>query len=186
LAAVLGIVRGHKGVIKVQSDPGRGTTFKVLFPARPRQETRVETSVKSDADWHGYGTVLVVDDEETVRTMARAMLRRMGFTVLTAMDGREGVEVFRRHADEVRLVLLDLTMPQLDGEAAFREIRTIRPNACVLLSSGFNQPEGASGLSQEGLAGFVQKPYRYDQLSSAVRTALEQIDPPAASASESR
>jgi PAS domain S-box-containing protein len=172
LAAVLGIVRGHKGTIKLQSDPGRGTTFKVLFPALRGTALPVEQPRAPVRDWHETGTVLVVDDEVEVRGLAEAMLRCMGFTVLKAADGREGVETFRHHADDVRLVLLDLTMPELDGEAAFREILAIRSDARVLLSSGFNQPEGANRLIGEGLAGFIQKPYRYEQLVEAVRLAL--------------
>jgi PAS domain S-box-containing protein len=174
LAAVLGIVRGHKGTIKLQSDAGRGTTFKVLFPASRSKTFSAEQLHGSASEWRATGTVLVVDDEEEVRGLARTMLHRMGFTVLTAANGREGVETFRQNAADVRLVLLDLTMPQLDGEAAFREILGIRSDARVLLSSGFHQPEGASRLIGEGLAGFIQKPYRYEQLVDAVRQAVDQ------------
>ena len=120
------ILRGHKGAIKIYSEPGKGTTIKVLFPetADPTGEERWRATRKTDEDgWHGTVTVLLADDEEAVRAVAKRMLERLGFTVLQAADGREAVEVFEQHAEEITCVLLDLTMPHLDGEEAFREMR---------------------------------------------------------------
>jgi CheY-like chemotaxis protein len=172
LAAVLGIVRGHRGAIKVYSEPGRGTTFKVLFPIASKsganREVRPEPPV-----WRSQGMILVVDDEDTVRSMAGSMLRRMGFSVLFASTGLEAVDVFRSRAEEIRLVVLDLTMPQMDGEAAFRELRRIRPNVRVILSSGYNEQDVTNRFAGKGLAGFIQKPYRLDELQTIVRRVLE-------------
>ena len=173
LAAVLGIVRGHGGALKIYSEPQRGTTFKVLFPAsqKPAEES-VATSA-TEQQWRGSGVILVVDDEEAVRIATKRMLEKLGFTVLTAEDGRAALEVFRGRADEIVAVLLDLTMPHLDGEETFRELRRIRPDVRVILSSGYNEQETTDRFAGKGLAGFLQKPYRVRQLGRKIRQVLE-------------
>ena len=173
LAAVLGIVRGHGGALKIYSEPRRGTTFKVLFPAsRQTAEKSAGTSAAEQA-WRGSGAILVVDDEETVRIATKMMLETLGFTVLTTEDGREALEVFRSRGDEIVLVLLDLTMPHLDGEETFRELRRIRSDVRVILSSGYNEQETTSRFAGKGLAGFIQKPYGIRQLGEKIRQGLE-------------
>ena len=172
LAAVLGIVRGHGGAVKIYSQPQRGTTFKVLFPAS-RQP--VEESVGPSAteqEWRGSGVIFVVDDAEPVRMATKMMLEKLGFTVLTAEDGREALEVFRSRVDEIVVVLLDLTMPHLDGEETFRELRRIRPDARVILSSGYNEQETTNRFAGKGLAGFLQKPYGIRPLMEKIRQVL--------------
>jgi two-component system cell cycle sensor histidine kinase/response regulator CckA len=163
LAAVLGIVRGHRGGLKCYSEPGRGTTFKVLFPA-----TAGAAEVASDPEAAprpaAGGTVLVADDEEGVRELARRALERHGFKVLTACDGREAVEIFRLFRDEISAVLLDMTMPHLTGEEAFREMRTLHGEVRVVLTSGYNEHEATNRFVGKGLAGFIQKPYRPGEL----------------------
>jgi PAS domain S-box-containing protein len=172
LSAVLGIVRGHRGAVKVYSEWGKGTTFKVAFPATNLAVVTDRKGKPPEPAWRGSGTVLIVDDEETVRGLARHMLARMGFTVLTAADGREGVEVFRSAADQIRLVLLDMTMPRLDGEETFREMRRIRSDVKAILSSGYNEQSATNRFAGKGLAGFIQKPYRYEELMAIVRAVL--------------
>ena len=172
LSAVLGIVRGHRGLIKIYSEPGKGTTFKVALPASSRPAVS-EPSARTDSTWRGRGKVLVVDDEELVRGLARRMLEQMGFEVVLAENGRLGVEVFRRATEEFRLVLLDMTMPELDGEEAFREMRRIRDGLKAVLMSGYNEQTATSRFVGKGLAGFVQKPFRYDELMAVVRSVLE-------------
>ena len=122
LAGVHGIVQGHKGAIQVSSAPGKGTTFRVLFPAAgfPAPAARSESTA---APVHSSGMILVVDDEDTIRTWAQRMLGHSGFSVLTASGGREAIRLFREHQQEVSCVLLDLTMPDLDGAETFRELR---------------------------------------------------------------
>jgi CheY-like chemotaxis protein len=173
LAAVLGIVRGHGGALKVYSQPGRGTTFKILLPASQQPAEKSVGTSATKQEWAGSGVILVVDDEENVRITAKRMLEIGGFTVLTAEDGRKALEVFRSRADEIGAVLLDLSMPHLGGEETFRELRRIRPDVRVILSSGYNEEQTTNRFAGKGLAGFVQKPYGVGTLVERIRQALE-------------
>jgi CheY-like chemotaxis protein len=171
MAAVLGIVRGHKGAIKVYSEPGKGTTFKILLPASHRSAEPCTSQSPGD-DWKGSGTVLLVDDEETVRVAGAEMLEELGFMVITASDGREAVAAFKEHSD-VRFVILDLTMPHMDGEQCYRELRRIKSDVSVIISSGYNEQEVSQKFVGKGLAGFIQKPYRISLLKDTIRKMLE-------------
>ncbi len=173
LAAVQGIVRGHKGAIKVYSIPGQGTTFRVLFPAGA-QTLRIAAPVGDVAQRAegGSGTVLVIDDEEIVRSTANNALQRLGYAVVTAADGAEGVEVFRALQDRIVVVLLDMTMPGISDEETLRELRKIKPDVAVVLSSGFGESEALHRFEGHRLAGFLQKPYSIKALASRVRAAV--------------
>jgi len=175
MAAVLGIVRGHDGAIMVESQPGVGTTFRVLFPALP-MNVKVRNATEEDLmgdEWRGTGTVLVVDDEESVLRIASRMVERLGFKILTATDGLEAVEVYRKHADRISCVLLDLTMPRMDGGEACLEIQRIRRDAVVLLSSGYGETELSERFDGYDFAGFVQKPYKLKEL----RKIMQNVHP---------
>ena len=173
LSAVLGIVRGHRGAIKVSSEVGVGTRFSVYLPAiiRPELPGRAPRQSRR-AGFRGSGAVLVVDDEEAVRGLARSMLSQMGFEVLCARDGVEAVQVVADPSLLVRLVLLDLTMPRMDGEETLNALRAMRPELPVILSSGYNDPADGNGTSPRGANGFIQKPYLFDQLTEVVRKVL--------------
>jgi len=176
MSAVLGIVRGHKGAIKIYSEPDKGTSFKVLFPANEIAENGLAMRAENESsaqDWQGSGTVLIADDEKTVRAVGKQMLERMGFNVLTAPDGQVAVELFREHADEIVCVLLDLTMPHLDGEEAFREIRRIHPETRVILCSGYNMQDAKQRFTGKRLTGFVQKPYNMATLREKLKEILD-------------
>ncbi len=174
LAAVHGIVRGHKGVLKVYSELGRGTTFKLLFPAADGAEVSpgAATAGSSRVDWRGEGCILVVDDEEAVRRALSAMLTKLGFSVVLASDGREGLERYRSEPDRFAAVLMDLTMPQLGGKEALVELRRIRENVRIVLMSGFNEEEAAPELVGKKLAGFLQKPFEFETLVGVLRNAV--------------
>jgi CheY-like chemotaxis protein len=138
MSAVQGIVRSHKGAIIAKSKKGEGTTFKVMLPASDRKAVQVKASV--DDDWRVLGTVLLVDGEDVVRNSCSAMLTALGFTPEMASDGLEALQAFRENPD-IRLVLLDLMMPNLDGEKCFYEMRKIDPDVKVIFSSGYSESE---------------------------------------------
>ena len=154
LAAVQGIVRGHKGAMKVYSCPGQGTTFKVLFPAT--EQVEVPRKVIVPHIQASSELILVVDDEDIVRRTVKSMLERDGFRVIVAENGKEGVELFQVLSDKVAAVLLDMTMPIMNGEEAYSRLKAIRPDVKVILSSGYNEVEAVRRFTGKGLAGFIQ------------------------------
>jgi two-component system cell cycle sensor histidine kinase/response regulator CckA len=173
LAAILGIVRGHQGAIKISSEPEKGSSFKVLFPAVPPETENQGEKIKNGKPvWQGGGTILLVDDDETIRLVGKRMLERLGFEVITVADGQEAFESFRRGADQILCVLLDLTMPRLDGEECFRELRRIRKDARIIVTSGYNEQEVTQRFIGKGLAGFIQKPFALNTLQEVLRAAL--------------
>ena len=169
LAACMGIVRGHRGVIKVYSEPGRGTSIKVLLPAseRPAEPDHEEPVAPELGSCSGL--VLVIDDDAAVRELATQALCEAGFDVVTATDGDEGVEVFRARGSEIVAVVLDMTMPRMSGEETFRELRRLRADVRVLLSSGYNEQDATNRFAGKGLAGFLQKPYRAGEIIARVQ-----------------
>jgi PAS domain S-box-containing protein len=172
LAAVLGIVRAHKGAVRVESEVGCGTTFTVLLPAAAETEARAEAGVVADVAPGAGRTILVVDDEEPVRELARQVLERAGYTVLTAADGREGLDVYTSRRDEIAAVLLDMTMPRMNGPETLAALKQLEPSVRVVLTSGYHEEDATASLGGAGLAGFLQKPFRAGELASAIRRAV--------------
>jgi CheY-like chemotaxis protein len=171
MAAVLGIVRGHGGAIRVESEPGRGSTVTILVPASDEAPRAI---AESDGLRPGRerGKVLVVDDEEMVREVAQYALERKGHQVLLATDGREAVAAFLREGPEIRAVVLDLTMPWMSGEETFRELRRLDPALPVILTSGFNEQDAAERFGGLAPSAFLKKPYRPTELVEKVESVL--------------
>jgi PAS domain S-box-containing protein len=168
LSAVLGIVRAHGGAVTVESIPGRGSVFRAFFPMSAEEIPRQPDEAAKAREMEGAGAVLLVEDEEALRNMAATMLTRLGFTVLTAKDGVEAVEVFQQHQDEIRCVLCDLTMPRMNGWETLATLRTLRPSIPVVLASGYDEARVMAGGHPERPQAFLSKPYDMAQLKAAL------------------
>lgn len=173
LSAVLGIVRGHRGAIHVLSAPKHGTTFTVLFPPATECPPPRRTGERSSTPRAYRGLVLLADDEAPVRDLQQRVLTRLGFDVILAGDGQEAIDAFARDWHRIAFVILDLTMPRRDGAEAFQEIRRIRPEARVILTSGFGEDEVSKRFEGAGVSAFLQKPYTIDDLTAVLDRVVE-------------
>ncbi len=168
MAAVQGIVRGHKGFINVDSEPDKGTTFKVFLPASGKTILAGEDQTSLKDGCIGRGTVLLEDDEEEIRTVGTERLQELGFTVITASEGHEAIEKFKSTPD-ISFVILDLTMPRMGGEECFCELIRLNPDVKVVIASGFSEQEVALKFADKGISAFIQKPYQISALREAMR-----------------
>lgn len=167
LAAVLGIVHAHRGLLFIRSAPGEGTSVRIYFQPIAESAIPVESEVITRAPRESVPpgtTILVVDDEEMVRNAARRILEHSGYTVITAVDGQEGLEIFESRHGELAAVLLDLTMPRMNGETACIKMREIAPQVPIILSSGYSENESSSPALFKEVAAYIRKPYRLKQL----------------------
>jgi PAS domain S-box-containing protein len=170
LAAVMGIVRAHKGLIRIRTEPGQGTSFRVLFPPLNHPVRHEEQHSTERSDWRGSGTILIVDDEEGVREVAERMLQEIGFCTLTAEDGRQALELLDRAGAEVTGVLLDVSMPRLGGQETLRRLRVTHPDLPVVMMSGYTEQVVADQLGESSPnTGFLQKPFVAEDLITAFR-----------------
>jgi len=177
MSAALGIMRAHQGAIMLESSPGAGTSIRLLFPVaagmqQPRQP--LSEGVQEAPAAGQRDTILIVDDEEMIRTLSVAMLEAFGYDTLVATDGEKALEIFRSEGSRISLVLLDQSMPTMDGLAVFKELRRIRPEVKVLLASGFSEQEVSARYQGLGLNGFIQKPFNVKHLSDEVLRVLQE------------
>jgi CheY-like chemotaxis protein len=173
MSALLGIVRGHRGTVLVESAPGKGTTVRVLVPAAHAAAASPDADAAPSgpggaAPTTAAGTVLVVDDEELVRRSCQALVRALGLPVLTAAGGREALELVRARPGVVRTVLLDLTMPEMDGLATLEALHALDPTLRVVLASGFDAEEMLRRAGSASVAGFLQKPFTAAELGAVL------------------
>ena len=170
LASAYGIVKSHNGYIDVVSEKGQGSTFSVYFPATDARPTvAAEKSCKPE---EGFGTILLVDDEAVVLEVTAAMIRRLGYTVITAHSGREAVESYTEHADRISAVILDMIMPEMGGGEVFDQLKRINPRVKVILASGFSMEGQAREIMNRGCDGFLQKPFTLEDFSVRMRSLL--------------
>ena len=178
LAAVLGIIRGHNGGLRIESEGGQGTTFEIVFPM---VEPHMKTDARETKDvpvWDGAGrTILAIDDEPSMLDLLTDIFTGANFTVLGALNPIEGIELFRRHQQSITMVILDYSMPEMDGKTAFEELLKINKDARVLLCSGYAEEETASAFGTVRPAGFIQKPYAPAKLLSQVWSLLSDARP---------
>jgi len=171
MAALQGIIRGHKGDIVITSAPGKGTTVNVLLPAVEAELFAPALSPARGEDLPP-GTILLVDDDESVRTIARRLMERFGMTVIIAVDGLDALEVFERERERIDGVVLDLTMPRMDGVEAFVRLQKTAPGLPVVITSGYSETEAAERFHGQDVVGFLKKPFQIDALREMLRRIL--------------
>ncbi|MBU4447304.1 MAG: response regulator, partial [Proteobacteria bacterium] len=170
LATVYAIIKHHRGIIRVDSQPGQGTTFHIFLPVSAK--AAVAEPTRDDAILRGSGTVLLVDDEDGIRMVAGRILQQLGYQVLSAENGLRALEIYRQERDRIDLVILDMLMPGMGGAETFQEMKGIDPGVRVLLSSGYSLDGEAQQAMAAGARGFIQKPYRLAVLSHKVAEIL--------------
>ncbi len=172
LSAMLGILRSHRGGLKVYSEPGRGSVFKLFLPALGLGMGQSGLR-HPEVGWRGQGTLLLVDDEPGARAVARGLAESLGFQVLEAADGQEAVGLFELRHAELTAVLMDLTMPRMDGRQAFLRMHAVDSTIPVVLTSGYSEQDVLADFLDRGLAGFLAKPYQSSQFQAVLKLAIE-------------
>ena len=175
MSAVLGIINSHNGALQLFSQPGQGTTFKVYLPAPADENTRGENQLESTppAPWQGSCTILLVEDEESIRDIAKSLLEMFGFTVLEAVNGKEALEIYQKNAAEINLVLTDMGMPIMDGYELFAELKKLNSQLPIIVSSGYGDAEVIARIGSDNIAGIISKPYNPSQLREVLKRVVE-------------
>jgi PAS domain S-box-containing protein len=172
LATVYGIIKQHGGHITCYSEPDLGTTFKIYFPIIEKERVSETPTVEMPIPG-GTETILLVEDEGSIRELGATLLNQVGYKVITANDGKDALEIYQRQGDSISLTILDMIMPVMDGKKCMEEILQINPNAKVIIASGYPESGPANGMQAKGTKGFVQKPYNMRQLLTSIRKILD-------------
>ncbi|HVQ45793.1 MAG TPA: ATP-binding protein, partial [Gemmatimonadales bacterium] len=174
LAAVMGIVRSHQGLIRIRTEPERGTSFQVLFPSVRGKVTRQEKPSAARSEWRGEGTILVVEDEEEVREVAERILQDFGFQTIPAVDGRDALDIMESRGSGMTAILMDLSMPRMGGQEALRQLRQSWPDLPVIMMSGYTEESVAPQFNDAGpgVTAFLQKPFFAEDLIGVLRRVL--------------
>ena len=177
MSAVLGIIKSHGGALQLYSQLGQGTTFKVYLPVPKKNSTEYEGQKQfiPSAPWQGSGTILLVEDEEQIRLIAKALLKKFGFTVLEAVNGKEALELYQRNATDITLVMTDMGMPIMDGYELFHQLKKINPKLPIIVSSGYGDAEVSSRIDIDDIAGLISKPYNPNQLREVLKRVVESL-----------
>ena len=166
-------MRSHRGALDVESRPGRGSAFTAYFPATDKPLPPPAAAPTDDRLAAGSGVALIVDDEAVVARIAERMLTKLGYSTISATTGRSALSLFQENAGKFRFVLLDMTMPDMNGREVFLELRRIRPDVPIVLSSGYGRDDIEALFKSENPSGFIQKPYHMADLNRVVRQALD-------------
>ena len=168
LAVVLGIIRGHRGTIDVRSQPNRGTSIRVFLPVIKRVEKIAHPTPPPSTSTR----ILVVDDEPSVRWVTERVLKRLGFDVLACNDGKSAIETLQQHLNDIACVLLDLTMPIMNGEQTLKALRAIKPNLPIIMMSGYSEETASTHIKRSNLVAFLQKPFTISELQETLSTVV--------------
>lgn len=171
LSATIGIISSHKGGLCLKSKVGKGTSFKVLFPAVETEKNTVDVAA-GPKTLKGYGTILLADDEPSIRIICSKQLQHLGFDVMLAEDGLQAVQIYKEFTEKISCIILDLTMPNMNGEEAFKEIKKINPDARIVLSSGYCENDITERFKDMDLSGALQKPFTMAELKNMISTIL--------------
>lgn len=173
LSATLGIISGHGGSLQLFSQPGKGSTFIVYLPAQTSDSNKEDEQHVASVPWQGSGTILLVEDDDQVRLIAKTILEKSGFTVIEAVNGKEALELFQQNTDKICLVITDIGMPIMDGYELFFELKKKNPELPIIISSGFGDTDITLRIPSEDMAGLISKPYNPTQLLELLKRVLE-------------
>ena len=171
LASAYGIIKNHDGIISARSEKGKGATFTIYLPASDLPVSEIE--IAPEEQLSGSGTILLIDDEEMILDVGKALLEKLGYRVLAADGGRQGLEIYRRNSAEIELVILDMIMPEMNGAETYERLKEMDPRVKVLFSSGYTMSSVAKDILKQGSHSFIQKPFDLKKLSHTVRQALQ-------------
>jgi DNA-binding NtrC family response regulator len=164
----------HGGALQLFSQTGQGTTFKVYLPIQTNESAEDDSPQQVPlTPWQGSGTILLVEDEDQVRLIAQALLKKLGFTVIEATNGKEALELYQKNDADIILVVTDMGMPVMNGYELFRELKKLRPGLPIIISSGFGDIDVTSKIAREDIAGLIGKPFSFDKLREVLKSVVE-------------